>query len=169
MNLQATTSKKSSLFERVEQYLPQVTKPGRYVGGEYNQVNKDWHAVRTHVALIFPDIYDIGQPNLGLAILYDILNRQDDICAERAYAPWLDMERILREQQLPLYGLESKRPLDEFDILAFTLPYEAIYTNVLNILDLAGLPLFSAERDENTPLVIAGGQAAFNRTDVSLY
>ena len=169
MNLQATTSKKSSLFERVEQYLPQVTKPGRYVGGEYNQVNKDWHAVRTHVALIFPDIYDIGQPNLGLAILYDILNRQDDICAERAYAPWLDMERILREQQLPLYGLESKRPLSEFDILAFTLPYEGIFTNVLNILDLSGLPLFSTERDENTPLVIAGGQAAFNPEPMSAF
>ncbi len=119
-----------------------VQKPGRYVGGELNQVVKAWDSVKTRVALIFPEIYDIGLPNLGLAILYDQLNQRADVLAERAYAPWMDMEAEMRAAGIPLYGLESKHPLADFDILGFTLPYESLYTNVLNLLDLAGLPLF---------------------------
>lgn len=151
-----------TLQTELESLLYRVEKPGRYVGGEYNQVMKPWGSVETHVALVFPDIYDIGQSNLGLAILYDILNRQPDILAERAYAPWIDMETQLREHNLPLFSLESKTPLSEFDILGITLPYEQIYTNVLNILDLAGIPLLSNQRNATDPLIIAGGQACYN-------
>ena len=150
------------ILQGLERILLRVQKPGRYVGGELNQVVKPWDSVETRVALIFPDIYDLGLPNLGLAILYDQLNRRADVLAERAYAPWTDMEAQMRAHNIPLYGLESKHPLSEFDILGFTLPYESLYTNVLNILDLSGLPLFAAERDERHPLVIAGGHAAFN-------
>ena len=151
-----------SPFSRLEKELLRVEKPGRYVGGELNQIVKDWGTIQTHVALVFPDLYEIGQPNLGLAILYDILNKREDVLAERAYAPWFDMEALLREMNIPLYTLESKRSLKQFDIIGFTLPYETIYTNTLNILDLAGLPLFSKDRTEEHPLIIAGGQAVYN-------
>ncbi len=154
---------------RLERILLRVQKPGRYVGGELNQVVKPWDSVETHVALIFPDIYDLGLPNLGVAILYDQLNSRPDVLAERAYAPWSDMEAQMRAHHIPLYGLESKHSLADFDILGFTLPYESLYTNVLNILDLAGLPLRSAERDERHPLVIAGGHAAFNPEPMSSF
>jgi radical SAM family uncharacterized protein len=147
---------------RLEKILLTVQKPGRYVGGELNQVQKDWDGVEIHTALIFPDIYDLGQPNLGVSILYDILNRQPDILAERVYAPWLDMETAMRENGIPLYSLESKHALADFDILGFTLPYETLYTNVINLLDLAELPLRSSERSADHPLIIAGGHAAFN-------
>ena len=153
----------------LERILLRVQKPGRYVGGELNQVVKAWDSVKTRVALVFPEIYDIGLPNLGIAILYDQLNRRPDVLAERAYAPWLDMEKEMRAAGIPLYGLESKHPLAGFDILGFSLPYESLYTNVLNLLDLAGLPLFSAERDERHPLVIAGGHAAYNPEPMSSF
>ncbi|MDP2995421.1 MAG: TIGR03960 family B12-binding radical SAM protein, partial [Anaerolineales bacterium] len=116
----------------------------------------------TKVAFIFPDIYDIGISNLGLQILYDLVNQRPDALAERAYAPWVDMEDLMRSEDIPLYSLESKHPLAAFDILAFSLPYETLYTNTLNLLDLAGIPLRSAERSESDPLVIAGGHACFN-------
>lgn len=146
----------------IDRVLLKVQKPGRYVGGELNQVVKPWESVETRVALIFPDIYDLGLPNLGLAILYEEINRRADALAERAYAPWTDMEAEMRGRGIPLYALESKRALAEFDILAFTLPYESLYTNTLNILDLAGLPVRASDRREDAPLVIAGGHAAFN-------
>ena len=149
-------------FNIISNELLRLEKPGRYVGGEYNQVVKDWTSVQTHVALVFPDIYELGVPNLGLAILYDILNRRNDILAERAYSPWTDMEALLRSKDFPLFSLESKTPLDEFDIIGFTLPYESLYTNALNILDLAKIPLRSSDRSNDHPLVIAGGQAAYN-------
>ena len=149
-------------LHQLEKILYHVEKPGRYVGGEHNQILKDWDKTRTHVCLVFPDIYDIGQPNLGLAILYDILNQQPDILAERAFAPWHDLEAQLRENQLPLFSLESKHPLGQFDIVGISLPYESLYTNVLNVLDLAGVPLLTAERGEEHPLIITGGQACFN-------
>lgn len=155
--------------KEIEKVLLSVEKPGRYVGGEHNQIKKDWDSVKTHVALIFPDIYDLGQPNLGLAILYDLLNKRSDVAAERSFAPWVDMEAKLRETKQRLFSLESKRPLADFDILGFTLPYESIYTNVLNILDLAGLPLQSADRNANHPLVIAGGQATYNPEPMSAF
>ncbi len=147
---------------QLERVLLSVQKPGRYVGGELNQIVKEWDSVSTHIALVFPDIYDIGTPNLGLAILYDILNKRKDTLAERAFSPWLDMEEVMRNKAIPMYSLESKHPLSSFDIIGFSLPYETLFTNVLNILDLAGLPLFSVDRNEKHPLVIAGGHAAYN-------
>ena len=149
-------------FTLLENELLRLEKPGRYVGGEYNMRLKPWSSVQTHIALVFPDIYELGVPNLGLAILYDILNNQPDVLAERAYAPWHGMESLLRARDFPLYALESKTPLSAFDILGFSLPYESLYTNVLNILDLSKLPLQTSDRHEAHPLVIAGGQAAFN-------
>ncbi|MDZ4158368.1 MAG: TIGR03960 family B12-binding radical SAM protein, partial [Anaerolineaceae bacterium] len=147
---------------RLERILLKVQRPGRYVGGEYNQVVKMWEQVQTRVALIFPDIYDLGIANLGLAILYEEINRRSDALAERVYSPWTDMEQELRQAGIPLFSLESKRALTDFDILAITLPYETLYTNVLNLLDLAGIPLYASDRSQRHPLVIAGGQAAFN-------
>ncbi len=152
----------NEIKQQLERVLLTVQKPGRYVGGELNQVNKDWNEVKTHIALVFPDIYDIGLPNLGLAIFYDILNKRDDVFAERAFAPWLDMEIMMRKQEIPLYSLESKTPLLNFDLVAFSIPYESLYTNVLNIMDLAKIPIFSADRNLNHPLIIAGGHAMFN-------
>jgi radical SAM family uncharacterized protein len=154
--------KREILIQRLERILPTVEKPGRYVGGELNEIRKDWNSVRTHVALAFPDIYDIGVPNLGLTILYHILNQRTDVLAERVYLPWIDMETAMRQHGIPLYSLESKTPVRQFDILGITLPYETLYTNVLNLLDLAGIPLHSSERTIQDPLVIAGGHAVFN-------
>ncbi|MGD0612153.1 MAG: TIGR03960 family B12-binding radical SAM protein [Anaerolineales bacterium] len=147
---------------RLERLLLKVQKPGRYVGGELNIVVKDWSQYTTKVALLFPDIYDIGVSNVGLKILYDQINQREDALAERAYAPWLDMEAIMRSSGIPLYSLESHHPLAEFDILAFTLPYETLYTNMLNMLDLTGIPVRARERGATDPLIIAGGHACFN-------
>ncbi len=154
---------------RLGRILPTVQKPGRYTGGELNQVVKEWDAIPTRVALAFPDIYDLGMSNLGLAILYDILNRQADVLAERTYLPWNDMEAAMRQADLPLYALESKYPIADFDILGISLPYESLYTNALNLLDLAGIPLHSAERTGEHPLVIAGGHAAHNPEPMSAF
>jgi radical SAM family uncharacterized protein len=152
----------SEINKKLERILPRVQKPGRYTGGEINQVVKDWRQVLTRVAFVFPDVYDIGMSNLGWAILYDLLNQRDDVLAERAFSPWSDMEAAMREAGLPLYSLETHHSLAEFDIVAFSIPYETLYTNTLNVLDLAGIPLFSAERDESHPLVIAGGHSTYN-------
>ena len=147
---------------KLDRILLKVQKPGRYVGGELNSTLKDWDELKTKVALVFPDIYDIGISNVGLKILYDQINQRDDALAERAYAPWVDMEALMREHGIPLYTLESKHPLASFDLIGFTLPYETLYTNTLNILDLAGIPVRSAERDETHPIIIAGGHSATN-------
>ncbi len=146
----------------MERVLLKVEKPGRYVGGELNTVAKDWSRTQIKVALVFPDIYDIGVSNVGLKVLYDQINQRDDALAERAYAPWTDMETQMRANEIPLYSLESKRPLREFDLVGFTLPYETLYTNTLNILDLAGIPLRSSDRQDTDPVVIAGGHATTN-------
>jgi radical SAM family uncharacterized protein len=148
--------------EQIEKVLPTVQKPGRYTGGEYNQVVKDWTTIETKVALVFPDIYDLGMSNLGLAILYDQLNQRNDVIAERAYCPWSDMESVMRENSIPLYSLETKHALGDFDILGISLPYETLYTNTLNLLDLGGVPLYSKQRTEKHPLVLAGGHSCFN-------
>ncbi len=147
---------------RLERILPTVQKPGRYTGGEMNQVVKNWDTIETRMALVFPDIYDLGMSNLGLAILYDLINQRADALAERAYTPWLDMEAAMRAAGVPLYSLESKHPLRLFDIVGFSLPYESVYTNLLNALDLADIPLFSSQRGDGDPVVIAGGHACFN-------
>ena len=147
---------------KLDRVLLKVQKPGRYVGGELNVSVKDWDQIKTKVVLVFPDIYDIGVSNVGLKILYDQVNQRDDALAERAYAPWVDMEAQMRENGIPLYALESKRPLACFDIIGFSLPYETLYTNTLNIIDLAGIPVKSADRDDSHPIIIAGGHSTLN-------
>jgi radical SAM family uncharacterized protein len=147
---------------RLDCILLKVQKPGRYVGGELNSVVKDWDKAQTRVAFVFPDIYDIGVSNVGLKILYDQVNQREDALAERAYAPWLDMEALMREHEIPLYALESKRPLASFDLIGFSLPYETLYTNALNVLDLAGIPVRSQDRDKTHPIIIAGGHSTMN-------
>jgi radical SAM family uncharacterized protein len=148
----------------LDRILPAVQKPARYIGGEFNSVVKDWAdpAIKTKVALLFPDVYDLGMSNLGLAILYDLLNKRPDVLAERAYVPWPDMETKMRHVDMPIYALESRRSLRDFDLIGISLPYEQLYTNVLTALDMAGLPLLSVDRDATYPLVCAGGNAAFN-------
>jgi radical SAM family uncharacterized protein len=153
---------REEILQRLERILPTVGKPGRYTGGELNQVIKDWPAVRTRVALVFPELYDLGMSNLGLAILYDQINQRPDALAERAFSPWVDMELAMRKFRLPFFSLESKHPLADFDILAFSLPYESLYTNTLNALDLAQVPVRSSDRSSTHPLVIAGGHACYN-------
>jgi radical SAM family uncharacterized protein len=150
------------LWRRVEPHLLTVKKPGRYTGGELNQIVKDWDSVQSQVALVFPDLYDLGMSNLGLMILYDLINRRDDMLAERAFCPWTDMEDVMRREQIPLYSLEGHRSLDQFDVIGVSLPYETLYTNTLNMLDLSGIPLFSSERGKNDPLIVAGGHSTFN-------
>jgi radical SAM family uncharacterized protein len=152
----------AQIENKLDRILLKVQKPGRYVGGELNSVVKDWDKIDTKVAFVFPDIYDIGVSNVGLKILYDQVNQRSDALAERAYAPWLDMEALMREHEIPLYTLESKQPLACFDLIGFTLPYETLYTNALNVLDLSGIPIRSTERDEMHPLIIAGGHSTMN-------
>jgi radical SAM family uncharacterized protein len=147
---------------RLERALPRLAKPGRYAGGEFNAVQKDPHSVDVRVALAFPDVYEIGMSNLALAILYDVLNRRSDTYAERVYAPWPDAGGEFRAQGIPLFSLETRTPLREFDVIGFTLAFELSYTNVLLMLDAAGLPIRSEDRDERHPLIIAGGHCAVN-------
>ena len=142
------------------QVLPNVEKPGRYVGGEKNAVRKDRAEVEVSFALLFPDVYEVGMSHLGYQILYSILNGLDWAAAERAYAAWPDMQRQMREHGIPLFALESFRPVRGFDVVGFSLQYELLYTNVLAMLDLAGIPLRSADRAEGDPIVIAGGPGA---------
>ena len=142
--------------------LQSVLKPARYTGGEWNAVHKDWSSVHCRIALALPDVYEVGMSNLGLAILYEILNRRADIAAERVYAPWVDMEEKMRARGIPLFSLESRRPIADFDFLGFSLQYEMIYSNVLNMLDLAGIPIHADERGENMPFIVGGGPCVYN-------
>jgi len=146
----------------LDRILPKVAKPARYTGHEWNSVVKDWEAVEVKVALAYPDVYEVGMSNLGLMILYDLLNREEGVLAERVYAPWIDMEQAMREAGIPLYSLESRRPLAEFDIIGISLQYELNSTNVLNMLDLAGLSPLAAERGDADPLIIGGGSGTYN-------
>ncbi len=142
--------------------LKAVSKPGRYAGGEYGQILKNKSAVKARFAFCFPDTYEIGMSNLGVRLLYGALNRHDDIWCERVYTPWVDMQEEMKKYKLPLTALESGDPLGAFDFVAFTLQYEMCYTNVLNMLDLAEIPLRSKDRAEDAPLVIGGGPCAYN-------
>ena len=146
----------------MEMILSRVQKPARYTGGEYNAVVKDRRSVDKRVALCFPDTYEIGMSNLGVRILYGLMNEQEGVWCERVFAPWGDMEAEMRREGLSLYGLESGDPISGFDVIGFSLGYELAYTNVLNMLDLAGLPLRTADRGEESPLIIAGGTCAYN-------
>lgn len=142
--------------------LPLVNKPSRYLGTEVNSIHKDLDKVDVRFALAFPDIYEVGMSHQGLQILYHILNSRPYIAAERVYAPWADMERLLRDRDLPLFSLESNLPLSKFDIVGFSFQYELSYTNMLNMMTLGGVPVWASERDELSPLVIAGGPCVFN-------
>ncbi len=145
----------------------QVLKPGRYLGSEYNSIQKEWEQSDVRCALIFPDLYEIGMSHQGLQILYHILNAQEGILAERSYCPDKDVEKLLRSRKEPLTSLESGRPLHEFDLLAITLPYELCYTNILTVLDLAGMPVFASERKDTYPLVLGGGACSMNPEPVA--
>ena len=146
----------------LDSILPRVSKPARYTGGEWNAAVKDWEGTPLRVALAYPDVYEIGMSNMGLAVLYDILNRQPDVLCERVFAPWTDMEEAMRQAGVPLFSLETRHPLAEFDIIGFSLGCELTYTNVLNMLDLAGLPPLADRRRGALPLVLAGGSGALN-------
>ena len=146
----------------VQKILPLVQKPGRYTGGELNSVVKDKSKVKLRYAFCFPDSYEIGMSHLGIKILYSAANERDDVWCERVFAPWNDMEKEMRQRKIPLYALESGDPLTDFDLIGFTLQYELCYTNVLNLLDLAGMPVRSSDRDERYPLVVGGGPCACN-------
>ncbi|NLW64914.1 MAG: TIGR03960 family B12-binding radical SAM protein [Clostridiales bacterium] len=148
--------------KRLTHILPKVQKPARYTGGEYNQVIKSKADVDLRMALCFPDTYEIGMSNLGIKILYGITNEMEGVWCERVFAPWGDMENEMRKSHIPLWALESGDPLSEFDIIGFSLGYEMAYTNVLNMLDLAGIPIHSSERTELLPIVFAGGTSCCN-------
>ena len=147
--------------------LKSVEKPGRYTGGEWGQTIKDKNAVDVRFAFCFPDNYEIGMSNLGIRILYGVLNNEENVWCERAYAPWPDMEEKMREYGIPLYAHESGDPLSDFDIVGFTLQYELCYTNVLNMLELGGIPLLASERGENDPIIIGGGPCAYNAEPIA--
>ena len=150
------------LKNQLEEILLKVQKPSQYIGGEINSITKDKTSVDCRWAFCFPDTYEIGMSHLGMKILYSLLNARDDVWCERVFAPWIDFEQHLREHKIPLYALESLEPINTFDIIGFTLQYEMSYTNILNMLDLAGIPLKSADRSDFFPLVIAGGPCACN-------
>ncbi len=155
----------------LDRVLHKVTQPARYTGGELNSIAKDWAAptIRSKIALAFPDIYELGGSNLGLMILYDLINKREDLLAERVYCPWSDFEAVMRREGIPLFGLETRHPIDRFDIFAFSLPYEQLYTNVLTMLDLAEIPLRAADRSVSHPLVIAGGSGCYNPEPMSAF
>jgi radical SAM family uncharacterized protein/radical SAM-linked protein len=167
------TQRKTDIYRKMgkknnlEDLLRNVEKPGRYLGGEWNEIRKSPQNSKVKIALIFPDLYEVGMSYLGQKILYSILNNHPDLLAERVFAPWVDFEERLRNSKTPLYSLENKIPLFEFDILGFSLLYELDYSNILTILDLGQIPFFSYERDLKHPLVIAGGPAVFNPEPIS--
>ena len=151
-----------TVLDVLEPLLLDVRKPAQYVGGEHNMVVKDWGSADVRWLLCYPDTYEVGQPNQGIQILYEILNERATTLAERAYAPWTDLEQLMRERGIPTFSLERHTPLWAFDVFAVTLPHELGHTNLLNLLDLGGVPHRSVERDEQDPIVLIGGHAAFN-------
>ena len=148
--------------QKLDKILRKVEKPARYIGMEQNSVQKDLEEMYVKFAFSFPDVYEVGMSHLGMHILYNLINNEDDFACERVFAPWVDMEEEMRDIGLPLFTLESKEEVINFDILGFTLQYEMSYTNILNILDLSNIPLLSKDRDENYPIIIAGGPCAYN-------
>ena len=150
------------MTNKLERILPLVQKPARYTGGEFNEVQKDPGQVRVNVAFCFPDTYEIGMSNVGMRILYGVMNEMDGVWCQRVFAPWADMEQLMKEKQIPLWALESKMPVKEFDMIAFTIGYEMSYTNILNMLRLSDIPLRSRDREGLRNIVFAGGVCAFN-------
>ena len=145
-----------------DEILLQIDKAARYIGGEVNAVMKNKEDVAIRFAMAFPDVYEIGMSNLGMMILYDMFNKRDDVWCERLFSPWTDLDKIMREEHIPLFTLESQDPVKDFDFLGITLGYEMCYTNVLQLLDLSGIALLSADREENDPVIIGGGACAYN-------
>ncbi len=145
-----------------DEILLQIDKAARYIGGEVNSVMKDKEKVDIRFCMAFPDVYEIGMSNLGMMILYDMFNKREDVWCERLFSPWTDLDKVMRENKIPLFALESQDPVKEFDFLGITLGYEMCYTNVLQLLDLSGIPLKTEERGEEDPLVIGGGACAYN-------
>jgi radical SAM family uncharacterized protein len=158
----ATTSAPESVFARLEPLLPTVAKPIQYVGGELNSVQKDWAACDVRWALMYPDAYEVGLPNQGVQILYEVLNEAEGVLAERTYAVWSDMEKVMREHDIPQFTVDAHRPVRAFDLFGISFATELGYTNLLTALDLAGIPLHAVDRTDDDPVVIAGGHAAFN-------
>ena len=144
-----------------EEVLLQIEQPARYIGNEFNSVVKNKEKVALRGAFLFPDVYEIGMSHLGIQILYDMFNKREDMWCERVYSPWPDLDRVMREQNIPLFGLESQEPVKNEDFLFITLQYEMCYTNVLQALDLAGIPLHAVERTDEDPIVIGGGPAGY--------
>ena len=157
------------MTELLQRILPTVQKPARYTGGEYNETKKDLNQVRVRVAFCFPDTYEIGMSNVGMRILYGVMNEMEGVWCERVFAPWGDMEEAMRRHNLPLWALESQDPVKDFDMIAFTIGYEMCYTNILNMLSLAGLPLHAKDRHSLKNIVFAGGVCAFNPEPLADY
>ncbi|MCI5501986.1 MAG: B12-binding domain-containing radical SAM protein, partial [Lachnospiraceae bacterium] len=145
-----------------DEILLSVDKPARYIGGEINMIKKDPSKVDIRFCMCFPDVYEIGMSHLGIQILYDMFNLRDDIYCERVYSPWVDLDKIMREKNIPLFALESQDPVKCFDFLGITLQYEMCYTNILQVLDLSGIPLIAKERTLADPFVIGGGPCSYN-------
>ena len=150
------------MTDKLRRLLPTVQKPARYTGGEYNEIKKDLLTTRVRIAFCFPDTYEIGMSNIGMRILYGVMNEMEGVWCERVFHPWGDMVQVMKDNDLPLWALESGDPVRDFDMIAFTIGYEMCYTNILNMLSLAGVPLYSRERKGLKNLVFAGGVCAFN-------
>ncbi len=145
-----------------DEILLKIEKPARYIGNEVNSVMKDPAKVSIRFAMCFPDVYEIGMSHLGIQILYNMFNKREDVWCERVYSPWTDLDQIMRERKIPLFALESQDPVKEFDFLGITLQYEMCYTNILQVLDLSGIPLAAEERTDEDPIVIGGGPCTYN-------
>src|SRR6266700_2473201 len=151
-----------SVYPLLDPLLPLVRKPVQYIGGELNSVVKDWDAADVRWALMYPDAYEVGLPNQGVQILYEVINERGDALAERTYSVWPDLEKLLREHGISQFTVDGHRPVGAFDVLGISFSTELGYTNMLTALDLAGIPLHSIDRDDRQPIVLAGGHAAFN-------
>ena len=164
MKIERNYMRKLALSDEI---LLKIEKPARYIGNEVNSVMKDKNEVDIRFAMCFPDVYEIGMSHLGIQILYDMFNRRDDVWCERVYSPWLDLHKIMKEEQIPLFALESQDPIREFDFLGITIQYEMCYTNILQILDLSQIPIHSRDRGEQDPIVIGGGPCTYNPEPLS--
>ena len=145
-----------------DEILMKIEKPARYIGNEVNMIVKQTDKVDVRFAMCFPDVYDIGMSHLGIQIIYDMLNKREDVYCERVYSPWVDLDQIMREQNIPLFAIESQDDVKKFDFLGITLQYEMCYTNILQVLDLSNIPLLASDRTEDDPIVIGGGPCSYN-------
>lgn len=153
----------------IDRYLMAVEKPAQYLGNEINSYHKELKSIKTRMCLVFPDIYEVGMSNLGIKLLYTIMNSVDEFYLERGFSPMEDMEQLMRRDKIPMFSLETKTELKDFDIVGFSLSYEMCYPNVLNILELANIPLKSEDRDESYPLIMAGGTCMMNPTTMERF